>query len=192
MHSPAGEHLLLLFGCYEWSCSEHLCPSFFLWEYSFIYFGSTWEWIFTFRGTARLTSSTCNWPLYIPTSNALRFLLYLFMNLSVHFYVFMYACIHLFTLNTGVWNQSSVLARQALYHLGHTSSLLCSGYFRNRVLPFAHAGLDCDPPILSFLPSLGWQVCTTSPSNWLRWSLANNLPRLASDCKLLNLSLPSS
>jgi hypothetical protein len=38
---------------------------------------------------------------------------------------------------------------QVLYCLSHTSG------------PFCRTGLDHDPPILCFLPSLGWQMCTT-------------------------------
>jgi hypothetical protein len=36
--------------------------------------------------------------------------------------------------------------------LGHTSSPFCSGYFGDKVLLFAQATLDCDLPILHFLP----------------------------------------
>jgi hypothetical protein len=46
-----------------------------------------------------------------------------------------------------------ILARQVLYHLIHASNILCSGYFRDRVLLFAQAGLDCSPPILHLLLS---------------------------------------
>jgi hypothetical protein len=37
-----------------------------------------------------------------------------------------------------------------LYCLSHVSSSFCSGYFEDRVLLFAQAGLDLDPHILSF------------------------------------------
>jgi hypothetical protein len=62
-----------------------------------------------------------------------------------------------------------MVARQALYHLNHTSSPFCSGYFGARVLLFAQASLDYNPPILCFLLYLGWQVCATIISYWLRW-----------------------
>jgi hypothetical protein len=40
---------------------------------------------------------------------------------------------------------------------------------------FAQVGLtwNLDPPI-SFPSSLGWQMCTTIPSYWLRWGLTNS------------------
>jgi hypothetical protein len=48
-----------------------------------------------------------------------------------------------------------VLARkQMLYHLSHTSTLFCCGYFGSRVSLLAQADPDQDPPILSFFPSL--------------------------------------
>jgi hypothetical protein len=50
--------------------------------------------------------------------------------------------------------------------------LLC--LFQRYGLTFAQASLDCDCPILCFLPLLGWQVCTTIPSFFLlRWDLTN-------------------
>jgi hypothetical protein len=50
---------------------------------------------------------------------------------------------------------SFMLMTQALYCLNHASSPLCSGYFGDRISLFAQTSLDSDPPILSFLPSLG-------------------------------------
>jgi hypothetical protein len=38
--------------------------------------------------------------------------------------------------------------------LGRYSTLVCSGYFGDRVSLFAQASLDCDLPISSFLLSL--------------------------------------
>jgi hypothetical protein len=35
-----------------------------------------------------------------------------------------------------------------------------------------------DPPDLSLLGSLGWQVCASAPSYWLRWKLAKFFPGL--------------
>jgi hypothetical protein len=52
-------------------------------------------------------------------------------------------------------------------------ALFCTG-FGYRVSLYGQVGLDCDPPILSFLPALRWQVPATSPSCFLlRWNLAN-------------------
>jgi hypothetical protein len=45
-------------------------------------------------------------------------------------------------------NSGFAFAKQALYHLSHTSSLFCSGYFGDRVLLFAQAVLS--PSILYF------------------------------------------
>jgi hypothetical protein len=42
--------------------------------------------------------------------------------------------------NTWLWTQGLVFARQVLYCLSHTSS---PGYFEDRILLFARAGLDC-------------------------------------------------
>jgi hypothetical protein len=52
-------------------------------------------------------------------------------------------------------------------------------------------GLDHKTPILHFLPSLGWQVCTTTSSfSPLRWGQVNFcLPRLASNYDPPDLSL---
>jgi hypothetical protein len=61
--------------------------------------------------------------------------------------------------------------------LSHISSPFCSAYFGDRVSHLAQANLDCDPPILVFPPSLGWQVCTTALSSWLRWGRVNFLPQ---------------
>jgi hypothetical protein len=63
-----------------------------------------------------------------------------------------------------------VLARSVLYCLSHDSpfALVClfiylfsSGYFEDRVPLFAQGGLYHNPPILSFLMLLGWQVHTS-------------------------------
>jgi hypothetical protein len=52
----------------------------------------------------------------------------------------------------GVWTQGFVLAKQMLYHLSHTSSPFCSGYFGDGSLMNYLPGLasNCDPPHLSF------------------------------------------
>jgi hypothetical protein len=47
-----------------------------------------------------------------------------------------------------------MLARQALYHLSHTSSPPFLYYFGYRVSLFAQADLDFNPPILGFLEAL--------------------------------------
>jgi hypothetical protein len=70
---------------------------------------------------------------------------------------------------TGIWANSFMLARQALYCLSHASSSFCSGYFGDRFSLFVLTSLDHNS-ILSFLLSLGWQLCTTTPSFFLlRW-----------------------
>jgi hypothetical protein len=51
--------------------------------------------------------------------------------------------------------QGFMFSRQAFYHLSHAFSLFCSGYLEIGVLLFAQAGMDLDPSILGFLPSLG-------------------------------------
>jgi hypothetical protein len=48
-----------------------------------------------------------------------------------------------------------MLARQAFYPLSHAYSPFCSGYFGDRVLLFAQASLDCDPPILAVAEMTG-------------------------------------
>jgi hypothetical protein len=63
---------------------------------------------------------------------------------------------------------------------------ISSGYFGDRVLVFAQAGLDCSPPALHFLPSPGWQAHATTPSFFLlRWGLENFFAQA-------NPALPSS
>jgi hypothetical protein len=69
-----------------------------------------------------------------------------------------------FFCGTGVWAQVFALARQAIYHLHHTSSPFCSGYSGDRKLLFAQTSLDSYTPILCFLPSLEWQVHTITLS----------------------------
>jgi hypothetical protein len=73
-------------------------------------------------------------------------------------------------VSTEVLIQGFMLPRQV--HLSHNLSPSCSGYFRDRVLFFAQASLDYNPPIFCFLLLLGGQVCTTMPSFFpLRWVL---------------------
>jgi hypothetical protein len=64
---------------------------------------------------------------------------------------------------TVFWTQGIVFARQALYHLSHTSSLFCSGY-----TCFCPDWPAPQSLYLCFLPYLGWQACTISLSHWLR------------------------
>jgi hypothetical protein len=88
-----------------------------------------------------------------------------------------------------------VLARQSLYHLSHASSpSFFSGGFGERVLLFAQARSDQDPPILGFPQFLGWNCAQPCPAFFfsLRVSLANFLPRLAWNGEPSNLSLLSS
>jgi hypothetical protein len=87
--------------------------------------------------------------------------------------------------NTGVWIQGFQIARQVSYLLSHLQPL-CSGYFQDRVLLFAWAGLDMIllfildgrhiPPCpavfcfaiemgfldLFFLPRLAWELWSQS------------------------------
>jgi hypothetical protein len=77
---------------------------------------------------------------------------------------------------TGIWTQSFVLAKQALYHLRYNHSPFCSGYFGHRVLLFAQVSLDPDPPILGFLLLPGWQAHASMPSFWLTQGLSNFYP----------------
>jgi hypothetical protein len=58
--------------------------------------------------------------------------------------------------------RASTLARQVLYHLGHTSTahfpLVILVLLLDRVLLFAQESLEHDPSILGFPPLLGWQT----------------------------------
>jgi hypothetical protein len=74
--------------------------------------------------------------------------------------------------STGGWSQGLTLARQASFHLSHSISLFCVGYFWDRSSLWAWAGLDHGPPIC---PShvAGMTGCTTIFRCWLRWGLAN-------------------
>jgi hypothetical protein len=64
------------------------------------------------------------------------------------FFFFGFVCI-------GVWTQGFTLARQALFHLSHsTSPFVCSGYFGNRVSVFSQACLDLSP-VSVFPPMTG-------------------------------------
>jgi hypothetical protein len=76
--------------------------------------------------------------------------------------------------------------------LSHACSPCCSGYFGDRILLFAQAGLDHNPPILLFLPSLGWQLWTTMPFFFCWDGISQNfLPRLAWNHSPPNLNLIS-
>jgi hypothetical protein len=50
----------------------------------------------------------------------------------------------------GVWTQGFKPMRQVPYFLIYTSSLLCYGYFGDKILIFAKVNLDCGAPILCF------------------------------------------
>jgi hypothetical protein len=79
------------------------------------------------------------------------------------------------SLYTGAWTQGPVLARQALYHLSHSTSPFCIGYFWDMVLLYAWTTI-----LLLVLPWIvGMMDVHYCPSHWLRWSLMNFLPRLA-------------
>jgi hypothetical protein len=56
---------------------------------------------------------------------------------------------------TGDWIQGFILTRQVLYHLSYTSSLFCVDYFSDRVLLYARASLNHDPPVFVSLWSWG-------------------------------------
>jgi hypothetical protein len=60
-----------------------------------------------------------------------------------------------FFCETGVWTQGFILAKQAPYHLNHTSSLFCSGCFGDRGLMNSLPLLasNCDPLNLSLTSS---------------------------------------
>jgi hypothetical protein len=97
--------------------------------------------------------------------------------------------------STGVWTQFFALAREAFYQLSHAAIAFCSGYFGDSVSLFLQMGLDCNPhpaffvlwwDLAKFFPRagletrscrfqsptyLGWQMCATLPSYWLRWHL---------------------
>jgi hypothetical protein len=80
-----------------------------------------------------------------------------------------------------------------LYHLSHTSSLFCPGYFGTRISLFAQASLDQDPPVLAALHS--WGDRRVPPcSAFFCWGrgLKNFLPSLASNHDPPGLSLQSS
>jgi hypothetical protein len=49
-----------------------------------------------------------------------------------------------------------------------------------------------DPPDLSHLCNMGWQVCATVSSYWLRWGSLELSAQAALNCDPLDLSLPSS
>jgi hypothetical protein len=81
------------------------------------------------------------------------------------------------------WNNRHVPPHTAFFH---RDGVL-------RIFFFLKPGLtwNCDPPNLSLPCSLGWQMCAVVPSCWLRWSVANFLPRLASNHSPPDLSLPN-
>jgi hypothetical protein len=71
--------------------------------------------------------------------------------------------------STGVWTPVFELARLEFKHLSQPIWL-----FRDGILLFVHTDLDCDPPVLCFLPSLGCQACTTMSRFFpLKWCLTN-------------------
>jgi hypothetical protein len=91
-----------------------------------------------------------------------------------------------------VWIQGCTLARQTLYHLNHTSSSFCFGYFEERILLFAQTGLDHNPPIFCFPPSLRWHMHATVPNFFpMSWGLTSFFAGLAWN-HYPDLSLPLS
>jgi hypothetical protein len=88
---------------------------------------------------------------------------------------------------TRVWNQDLVLARQAHYHLSHTPSPFCSGYFWDRIPLY---DLDYDLPICasSYTRMTGMHYCTQP----LVEMESYKLPRLVSNHDPPNCHLPSS
>jgi hypothetical protein len=75
--------------------------------------------------------------------------------LLVNFFFFFFG-------TTGTGTQGFTLARQSLYHLSHTYSPFCSGYFGKGISLFAQISLDHSlhiPPCSAFFP--------------LRWSLTD-------------------
>jgi hypothetical protein len=91
--------------------------------------------------------------------------------------------------STGAWAQGFMLTRQAVYHLSHTFSLFCSGYFRalSHILEIRiQADLDYNPPI--YPSCCHWDYrCIPPHPTFFCWDgvLTNFLPRLA-----LNLNPP--
>jgi hypothetical protein len=79
-------------------------------------------------------------------------------------------------------------AKQALYHLSHTSSPVCSGYFDFIFLVVL--GFKLRNSCLNHFTCLKQGVWLL----WLfwRWDLLHYLPGLVLDCDPPNLSLPSS
>jgi hypothetical protein len=94
--------------------------------------------VFSFWPIRSIIKCCLSFPLLL-----LKLVLTTFLPLSrlVVIFFFLWHC----CLNSG-----PMLARPALYHWSHTSSLLCSGYFEDKVSLFALTGLDHDPPILFF------------------------------------------
>jgi hypothetical protein len=68
---------------------------------------------------------------------------------------------------TGVWTKGFAIAKQVLYSLSHTSSLLCSGYFWRWVSfeLFSLPALNCDPSNLS-LPGVDYRCEPLAPGFW--------------------------
>jgi hypothetical protein len=56
--------------------------------------------------------------------------------------------------HSGILTQGCKLARQALYHLSHSTSPFSVDYFWDRVSLYALAGLDSDPP--NYASLLSW------------------------------------
>jgi hypothetical protein len=83
-------------------------------------------------------------------------------------------------LDSGVWTQGFVLAKQALYSSSHASSPFCSGYLEKRFLVLPHS---VQTMILLFYTSqYSWDDRSSLQHQLLvQIGLTNFLPRLASN-----------
>jgi hypothetical protein len=68
---------------------------------------------------------------------------------------------------TEVWTQCFLLARSALYHLSHASSLFCSSYFADRVSFFAQAAWT--PIFLCYASRLTGMTCAPPHPVFFSW-----------------------
>jgi hypothetical protein len=75
---------------------------------------------------------------------------------------------------TAIWIQGFALAREALYHLSHSASPFCVGYFGNKVLLFCLGWLK---PLIS----ASWVARITGVSHWCLATRCNVLERWGSN-----------